>query len=126
MTTYLLATASVHTTAAACDYLGTRVAGDDTVTVLGVEGPDVSAQDIGDASNVATARLAPATVRTERRAGDPTTEVQAVATEIGADEIVVGRRRGSPEQRGHGLGTTAAGVAAGADRPVVIVPVDEP
>jgi nucleotide-binding universal stress UspA family protein len=40
---YLVATASVHTTAAACDYLENRLDGPaaDTVTVLTVTAPDV-------------------------------------------------------------------------------------
>jgi nucleotide-binding universal stress UspA family protein len=126
MTTFLLATASVHTTAAACDYLGTRIDADDTVMVLGVDDPGTDDRDLGDASNVARARLAPATVWTERREGDPSTEIMAVAADIEADEIVLGRRRGTPAQQGKpGLGTTAANVAAEADRPVVVLPVGE-
>ena len=36
MTTFLVATASVHTTAAACDYLDGRVTPEDTVLVVSV------------------------------------------------------------------------------------------
>ena len=40
MTRYLLATASVHATAAAADYLGDRLTADDDVLVVTVSGPD--------------------------------------------------------------------------------------
>ena len=49
MTTYLLASASVHTAATACDYLAERLIDDDTVMILGVTEPGTTARDIGDA-----------------------------------------------------------------------------
>lgn len=122
MPTFLLASASVHTTATACDYLDSRIDAEDTVMVLGVTEPDAPERDVGDAVNVARARLAPATVWTEHREGDPATQIHDVAADIDADEIVLGRRGGAPEQRGQpGLGSTAAAVAGAADRPVVVV-----
>ena len=51
---YLVATDSVHTTAAACDYLEARLGPDDTVSVVSV--PEGS-RDADDALNVASARL---------------------------------------------------------------------
>lgn len=119
MTTFLLATDAVHATASACDYLAGRLDAADTVMVLGVADGDVSERDLDDASNVARARLAPATVWTERREGDPADAIRAVSAEIEADEIVVVAGHGSE------LGSTARAVAAGADRPVVLVPPSE-
>ncbi|QSG16168.1 universal stress protein [Halapricum desulfuricans] len=120
MTTYLLSSASVHTSAAACDYLADRLDADDTVMVLGASEPDAPERDVGDAINVARARLAPATVWTERREGDPIEAILDLASEIDADELLVGRRRGDHEA--DGLGSTAAAVAGEATRPVVVVP----
>lgn len=123
MPTFLLASTSVHTTAAVADYLAPRLSADDTVVVLGVATSETPDRDLGDAGNVARARLAPATVDVERRAGDPATEMLAAAADAEADEILLGPRRGTPDQRGKpGLGSTAETVAAEADRPVVIVP----
>ncbi|MFC7196520.1 hypothetical protein ACFQL4_20870 [Halosimplex aquaticum] len=44
MTRYLLATASVHTTAAAADHLGDRLTADDEVVVVTVAEPDLDAR----------------------------------------------------------------------------------
>lgn len=123
MTTYLLASASIHTTAAACDYLADRLTDDDTVMVLGVVEPGTPTRDVGDAINVARARLAAATIWTEQREGDPVEAILDLAADVDADEIVVGRRSGDPEQTEMGLGSTAAAVASEAERTVVIVPV---
>ena len=123
MPTYLLATASVHTSAAACDYLADRLDADDTVMVLGVAEPDAPDRDAGDAINVARARLAPATVWTEQREGDPVTEILDLAADVEADEIILGQRGGDPEGETTGLGSTVAAVAGETDRPVVVVPV---
>ncbi|MFB6189569.1 MAG: universal stress protein [Halapricum sp.] len=123
MSTFLLASSSVHTSAAACDYLGGRLTDGDTVMVLGVDEPDVPDRDVGDAINVARARLAPATVWTERREGDPVEAVLALAADIGADELVLGQRGGDPDREAAGLGSTVAAVAGEAERPVVVVPV---
>jgi len=75
----LIATDSVHTTAAACDYLEPRLNGDDTVAVVTV--PADEARDAEDALNVATARLlGRADVRTARldaADGDPTEAILA-------------------------------------------------
>ncbi|MCU4718567.1 universal stress protein [Halapricum hydrolyticum] len=123
MTTYLLASASVHTTAVACDYLAERLTDDDTVMVLGVVEPGTPSRDVSDAINVARARLAAATVWTEQREGDPVEAILDLAADVDADEIIVGRRSGDPEQMEMGLGGTAAAVAGEAERAVVIVPV---
>jgi nucleotide-binding universal stress UspA family protein len=123
MSTYLLASSSVHTSAAACDYLADRLTADDTVMVLGVAEPDASERDVGDAINVARARLAPATVWTEQREGEVVDAIFDLAADVEADELVLGQRGGDPEGAGAGLGSTVAAVAGEADRPVVVVPV---
>lgn len=125
MPTFLLATSSVHTSAAACDYLTPRLEADDTVMVLGVDEPDTPERDIGDAINVARARLAPATVWTERREGEPSDAIDELAADVEADEIVIGQHRGDPEVQRSSLGETARTVAGGADRPIVVVPPSE-
>jgi len=123
MTTYLLATASVHTSAAICDYLASWVTDDDTVMVLGVTEPDAPERDAGDAINVAQARLAPATVWTEQREGEVVDAIFDLAADIEADEILLGQRGGDPEGETAGLGSTVAAVAGESERPVVVVPV---
>lgn len=120
---YLVATDSVHTTAAACDYLTERLDSDDRVTVVSVPGED--ARDADDALNVANARLiGTADVETERldAEADPASAVLAAANARNADVIVVGPHAGTPSA-GPALGSTARRIAEGADVPVVIVPL---
>ena len=118
----LIATDSVHTTAAACDYLEPRLNGDDTVAVVTV--PADEARDAEDALNVATARLlGRADVRTARldaADGAPTEAILAAIDDRSPDTVVVGRHAGAPGA-GPGLGGTARRVIEGADRPVVVV-----
>lgn len=125
MTRFLLATDSVHTTAAACDYLVGRVTGEDTVTVLTVREKGADPRDGGDALNVATARLgAEVTVETETRNGNPADAVVSAAAALGADEVVVGSRGGAPG-RSDRLGGTARAVLEAASVPVVVVPMGD-
>jgi nucleotide-binding universal stress UspA family protein len=123
MTTVLVATASVHTTAAACDYLQGRVGADDTVVVLAVGEPGMDGRDPGDATNVARTRLVTPAVETLVREGEPAEEIQAVAAERDVDELVVGPRRGDPAASGSPPGATVRELLAGSDRPVVVVPL---
>jgi nucleotide-binding universal stress UspA family protein len=132
---YLVATDSVHTTAAACDYLVDRLEPDDTVVVVTV--PESENRDAGDALNVANARLVgAATVEVERldhdSAGDEpeddTTDVDDVAgailtaaAERDVDVVIVGTHAGSPDA-GPALGSSARAVIEGATVPVVVVP----
>mgnify|MGYP000439187067 CR=1 FL=1 len=135
---YLLATDSVHTTAAACDYLQDRAGSDDHIRVVHVQSDadeqDSSSpgsrarQDAGDARdgrealNVATVRLgAVADVETEQRSGAPAAELLAAAAEVDADEIVLGVRGGDPGAES-AVGSTTRAVLGEADRPVVVVP----
>jgi nucleotide-binding universal stress UspA family protein len=122
MTTFLVATASVHTTAAACDYLGDRVTADDTVVVASVTDADTDDRDAGDATNVARTRLVEPTVETVVRAGHPSDVIQGLVTAHEADEVVIAARRGDPDAT-PGLGGTAADLLVSLDVPVVVVPL---
>ncbi|WP_436928596.1 universal stress protein [Halosimplex halobium] len=133
MTRYLLATASVHTTAAAADYLADRLSADDEVVVLTVAEPDLDGRDAGDAANVARSRLLPATVEVVEQEGEPTDEIRTVLAERDADVLLLGPRRGDPAASGGGDDSTT-GVAPGSTVrallgdvavPVVVVPVPE-
>lgn len=123
---YLLATDSVHTTAAACDYLQDRAGPEDGVRAVHVqsdEGDD--ARDGREALNVATVRLgAVADVDTEQRSGRPAEELLAAAEEFDADEIVLGVRGGESGSES-AVGSTARAVLGDADRPAVVVPQEE-
>lgn len=122
MTTFLVATASVHTTAAACDYLGDRATADDTVLVVSVTDADTDDRDAGDATNVARTRLIEPTVETIVRAGHPSDVIQAIVAERDVDEVLVAARRGDPEAT-PGLGGTAADLLVSLSVPVVVVPL---
>lgn len=120
---FLIATDSVHTTAAACDYFDSRLTSDDTVTVVTVSEPDT--RDGGDALNVANARLfGDPTVETERLEtdGDPASAILAAASSYSVDAVVIGPHAGAPGV-GPTLGSTARKVIEGADVPVVVVPL---
>ena len=117
----LIATDSVHTTAAACDYLEPRLDGDDAVAVVTV--PTDEARDAADALNVATARLlGRAEVETARldAGGDTADVILAAVEDRSPDTVVVGRHAGAPGS-GPGLGGTARRVVEGVDVPVVVV-----
>ncbi|MEF8787338.1 MAG: universal stress protein [Haloarculaceae archaeon] len=122
MTHYLVATASIHTTAAACDYLQSRIDPDDEVLVLAVREPALDDRDPGDATNVARTRLVAPTVETLTREGDPVDEIRAVATERDVDVLVVGPRRGDPETSGDAPGSTTRALLADSSRLVVVIP----
>lgn len=133
---YLLATDSVHTTAAGCDYLDPRVDPDDAVDVLTVVPPDdagvdsdapgpLPGRDAGDAANVAAARLAGrATVETLVRRGPPAGTILSAVEERDPDVVLVGVRGGRPGT-GPGLGPVARSVVEEADRPVVVLPLPD-
>jgi hypothetical protein len=114
VTRFLLATDSVHATAAGCDYLADRLTGDDAVTALTVleGGEAASERDAADALNVATVRL-PGAVETERREGDPAPVILDAARDV--DEIVLV----APESGA--VGSTIGAVLEGADRPVIVL-----
>lgn len=120
---YLVATDSVHTTAAACDYLEDRLDTDDSVVFVTV--PETEGRDADDALNVATARLVGrAEIEVDRLAaeGETASAILAVAADKGADVIIVGPHAGVPDA-GPTLGGTARHVTESADVPVVVVPL---
>jgi nucleotide-binding universal stress UspA family protein len=120
---FLVATDSVHTTAAACDYLEDRLDSDDRVDVVTV--PTAEERDAEDAINVANARLlGRAEISTERQEGDgdPANVILAAANERTADTIVIGPHAGTPDA-GPEMGSTARRIIEGADVPVVVVPL---
>jgi len=85
MTRVLLGTDSVHTTAAACDYLGPRLDSEDTVIICSIPDGPVSGRDAGDAGNVARTRLVEPTVEVldpdSLPGGDVSATLRAVAAE---------------------------------------------
>ncbi|MFC7248998.1 universal stress protein [Halomicroarcula sp. GCM10025324] len=122
MTDFLVATSSVHVTAAAADYLAERAdPEEDSVVVVGVREPDAPARDAGDAVNVARSRLATLVPATELRDGDPLEELLAAIEEHDPDEVLVGAHRGTADS--DGVGATAQALLARVDRPVVVVPL---
>ncbi len=124
MTDYLVATASVHVTAAAADYLQARLdPSEDSVVVVGVREPGRHERDAGDAANVARSRLAAAMPETEVREGDAPTELLAALDDHDPDVVLVGANAGT--EGASGVGSTATALLADADRPVVVVPLPE-
>ncbi len=123
MTQVLLGTTSVHTTAAACDYLADRLTADDTLIVLTVDESDIETRDAGDAANVARTRLLEPTIETLTREGDPATVIEDVADERAVDTIVVGPTRGNPDVAGQPPGSTVQALLADPVCPVAVVPV---
>ncbi len=128
MTTVLVGTDSVHTTAAACDYLSPRLGESDTGVFCTVPAGPISERDAGDAGNVARTRLIEPTV--EIREHDPLPDGETVADvlltlaeECGADELVVGSTRGDPATAGDPPGSTVQQLLAETTLPVVIVTV---
>jgi nucleotide-binding universal stress UspA family protein len=121
---YLVAADSVHTTAAACDYLEDRLEGPDVDTVAVLTVAADGARDAGDAANVARARLTGrATVEPLEREGDPAEAILAAVDDVGADVLVLGPRSGAPGTDAD-LGATARGVLGRATVPAVVVPLE--
>lgn len=124
MTRFLVATDSVHTTAAACDYLHDRLDADDSVVVLAVTNDMLSERDAGDALNVASVRSAGGgSVDTRTQSGDAASAILDCAATVEADEIVIGVRGGAPGTQSESLGETTQSVLAESERPVVVLPV---
>ncbi|EMA34154.1 universal stress protein [Haloarcula japonica] len=123
MTTFLLATNSVHVTAAAADYLQHRLdpTDDDDIVVVAVRDPDAPSRDAGDAVNVARSRLASFMPVTETKDGEPVTELLAAINEHDPDELLIGPHRGTDDS--DGLGSTARDLLARVDRPVIVLPL---
>lgn len=123
MTRFLLATDSVHTTAAACDYLAGRLSDGDAVTAVTVREPGADPRDGEDALNVATVRLGVVTsVETAVFEREPASAILDAAADHQVDEVVLGARSGEPGASA-GVGETARAVLTRAPVPVVVVPL---
>ena len=128
MTTFVVATDSVHTSAALCDYLFDRVAEDDTVYAINSlhdedADPEVI-RDGKDALNAVASRLAAvATVETEQfsRGNVPAEDILSFSEEVDADEIVLGVRKPTPTNKA-AIGSVSEQVLLHADRPMAVVP----
>ncbi|MFB6121363.1 MAG: universal stress protein [Halobacteriaceae archaeon] len=118
MTRFLIATDSVHATAAACDYLQDRIGPDDAVRAVAVAGGDTDERDAAEALNVVTVRLPTADAETETREGDPVAELRAAVDAFGADEVVLAARS---DPGASDLGETATAMLDAATVPVVVV-----
>jgi nucleotide-binding universal stress UspA family protein len=123
MTRVLVATESIHTTAAACDYLSPRLGPDDEVLLLTVETAELEARDAGDAANVARTRLVEPAVESVSREGKPATVIQEIAAAEGVDEILLGQHHGDPDVAGEPPGSTVRAVLSDVSIPVVVVPI---
>jgi len=122
MTEYLVATSSVHVTAAAADYLQPRLdPGADSVVVVGVRKPGSHDRDAGDAANVARSRLAAAAPTVAIREGEPLSELRAAIEEHNPDVVVIGANQGTAGASG--VGSTATALLETAERPVVVAPL---
>lgn len=121
---YLVGTDSVHTSAAACDYLEQRLTADDGVVAVAVAESDepTEERDRQEALNAFRVRLAGvASVETELRGGDATAEIRVAADERGAEEIEVGPHRGDPDVDA-APGGTLVDLLGSATRPVTVLP----
>ncbi len=122
----LVATASVHTTAAACDYLDGRVSADDTVYILTVEEPDRDPRDTGDAANVARVRLLEPTVESLNKSGEPADAIINAVAEHDIDEIILATTSGDPERAGTPPGSTVIELLADLPVPAIVLPSQAP
>jgi len=128
MTTFVVATDSVHTSAALCDYLADRVSEADTVHAINShhdEDADPEAiHDGKDALNAVASRLtALTTVETEQftRGNVPAEDVLSVSEAVGADEIVIGVRKPTDTSK-VAIGSVTEQVLLHSDRPMAVVP----
>jgi nucleotide-binding universal stress UspA family protein len=118
---YIVATESVHTTAAACDYLLETLSSGDQVTVLTITSPDNKSRDAADAANVATARLTGACeLAFEQQNGEPAAEIEKAADTLDTDVILMGVHSGQVGARSD-LGNTAQSVLESVSIPTVIL-----
>ncbi|SEO27738.1 Universal stress protein family protein [Halogranum amylolyticum] len=132
MTTFVLATNSVHTSALLCDYLDDRLQEGDVVhAVNSLRGGDATSsadvRDGEDALNAVGARLgATADVETHQfvRENSPAEDIVGYAEQIDADEIVLGVRKRNPTSKVV-FGSVAQDILLNANRPMVVVPREE-
>ncbi|MGM0590482.1 MAG: universal stress protein [Halobacteriota archaeon] len=131
MTTFVLGTNDVNTSAALCDYLQERVGpGDVVYAVNSLRGGDETSSDEvrdgSDALNVVEVRLgASATVETHQfvRDNSPVEDLLACVADADADELVIGLRTRSPTAK-IVFGSTAQDVLLRANVPIAVVPLE--
>ncbi|SDM59960.1 Universal stress protein family protein [Halogranum gelatinilyticum] len=132
MTTFVLATNSVHTSAVLCDYLDDRLGEGDAVHAVNSHrgGDDTSAEDIRDgedALNAVASRLSGvADVETHQfvREQSPAEDVLEYADEVDADEIVIGIRKRNPTSKVV-FGSVAQDILLHSNRPMAVVPREQ-
>jgi len=131
MTTFVVATNSVHTSAALCDYLVDRVDGGDTVHAINSQLDSASVtdeelRDGNDALNAIYARLGAATtVDTHQfvRGNVPAEDILSFTEEVDADEIVLGVRKPTPTSK-VAIGSVTEQVLLHSSRPMAVIPRD--
>lgn len=129
MTTFVLATNSVHTSAVLCDYLDERLREGDVVHAVNSlrGGDETSSDDIRDgedALNTVASRLGGRVdVETHQlvRENSPAEDVIGYAENVEADEIVLGIRKRNPTSKVV-FGSVAQDILLNANRPMVVVP----
>ena len=136
MSTFVVGTDSVHTSAALCDYLGERLTDGDTVhgvVTLGSTATPAARRDGEDALNALRVRLsALATVETALHDGPPAATLHSVAADVDADELAGGSPSAATESADSGDGGVDVGGFGGETLarllldppcPVVVVPL---
>jgi len=129
MTTFVVATNSVHTSAAICDYLSDRVDDGDTVHAINSHLDEESAttdelRDGEDALNGIYSRLgAMTTVETHQfvRGNVPAEDILSFAETVEADEIVLGVRKPTSTSK-VAIGSVTEQVLLHSSRPMAVIP----
>lgn len=127
MTTFVVATDSVHTSAALCDYLADRVTDADTVYAINSHHDDADPEAIRDgkdALNAVASRLAAVTtVETEQltRGNVAAEDILSFSEAVEADEIVIGVREPTDTSK-VAIGSVTEQVLLHADRPMAVIP----
>jgi len=128
MTTFVVATDSVHTSAALCDYLFDRIDEADTVYAINsihdANADPEAIRDGKDALNAVASRLAAVTtVETEQfsRGNVPAEDILSFSETVDADEIVLGVRKPTETSK-VAIGSVSEQVLLHSDRPMAVVP----
>lgn len=132
MTTFLVPTNSVDSSAAACDYLTDRLEKGDSVVAVNslVGGDETSAKAVRDgkeALNVVDVRLGGVTsVETHQlvRGNEPAMDVLKACERFDPDELVISVRDRSPTGKAV-FGSVSQQLLLNADRPLVSVPREQ-
>ncbi|SFR53806.1 universal stress protein [Halogeometricum limi] len=132
MTTYVLATNHVDTSAVLCDYLLPRLSEDDAVHAVNSHpgGDDTTSEDVRDgedALNVVTSRLGGfATVETHQfvRGNEVVEDVLGYVEDVDADELVLGIRKRNPTSKVV-FGSTAQKLLLNSNVPMAVVPLEQ-